>query len=514
MLILLFPLLPIISALILVILERFDEDSGDWLSSSTAFVLLAMAVTIIFTLNGGALVYHMGGWVSPLGVDLVLDGFSALMLVVINLVGFLSMLYSVEYMKKFTSKAKFYILHLFLIAGLNGIVLSGDIFNFYVFLEMVAFSSYALVAFGVEQPDLEASIRYQVLGTVGSFFLLFGIGILYSVTGTLDLADMSKYISQTGVSRAVMFSIPLLLFGFALKAALVPFHAWLPDAYPTAPAPVTMMLAGTVSKVCSIYGIVRVFFGVTGVSPTLHQVLLYAGLISIFFGAFSALKQIDLKRLLAYSSISQIGYVMLGLGIGTPLGYAGALFHILNHATFKSLYFMVAGSVEHSTGERDITKLSELSDKMPTTFLSSLSASFSLGGVPPFGGFFSKLLIILALFKSDYIVVGLLVVVSAVFTLAYFLKIQRNVFLRKSLEFREISLENPEFNSGQNLSTLNSQLSTLKEVPVLMRVSMLVLAIVCLGLGLAFPWILKAVVEPAVKVLTLGCGYGNLISGL
>jgi len=498
MLILLFPLLPIISALVLIILERFDDAAGDWLSSVTAFVLLTFAGVIIFTLNGRAVVYHMGGWVSPLGVDLVLDGFSAMMLFVVNLIGFLSMLYSVEYMKKFTAKAKFYILHLFLIAGLNGIVLSGDIFNFYVFMEMVAFSSYALVAFGVEQQDLEASIRYQVLGTVGSFFLLLGIGILYSVTGTLDLADMSVILSEaknlTGMNNAIMFAIPLLLFGFALKAALVPFHAWLPDAYQTAPAPVTMMLAGTVSKVCSIYGIVRIFFGVTGVSTALHQVLLYAGLISIFFGVFSALKQTDFKRLLAYSSISQIGYIMVGLGCGTPLAYAGALFHILNHATFKSLYFMVAGAVEHSTGERDITKLGGLSDKMPVTFLSSLSASFSLGGVPPFGGFFSKLLIILGLFKAGYLTVGVLVVMSAVFTLAYFLKIQRNVFLR--------------------LPTSDFRLPTIKEVPVLMRISMLTLAVACLLLGLLFPWILKFVVEPAVSVLTLGTCYGSLILGL
>ncbi|MDO8734283.1 MAG: proton-conducting transporter membrane subunit, partial [Elusimicrobiota bacterium] len=409
-----------------------------------------------------------------------------------------SKLYSVEYMKKFTAKAKFYILHLFLIAGLNGIVLSGDIFNFYVFMEMVAFSSYALVAFGVEQQDLEASIRYQVLGTVGSFFLLLGIGVLYSVTGTLDLADMSKFIAETGINNAIMFAIPLLLFGFALKAALVPFHAWLPDAYPTAPAPVTMMLAGTVSKVCSIYGIVRIFFGVTGVSPALHQVLLYAGVISIFFGAFSALRQTDFKRLLAYSSVSQIGYIMVGLGCGTPLGYAGALFHILNHATFKSLYFMVAGAVEHSTGERDITKLGGLSDKMHLTFLSSLSASFSLGGVPPFGGFFSKLLIILALFKAGYLTVGILVVMSAVFTLAYFLKIQRNVFLRER---------------GTDAEP-NAELTRIKEVPVLMRVSMLTLAVVCLLLGLLFPWILKYVIDPAVSVLTLGTGYGSLILGL
>lgn len=510
MLILLFPLLPIISALCLIIIERFDEDAGDLIASSTTFVLVVLSHIIIFTLKGGPIVYHMGGWMPPLGVDLVMDGFSNLMLIVINLIGFLSMLYSIEYMKKFTSKAKYYILHLFLIAGLNGIVLSGDIFNFYVFLEMVAFSSYALVAFGVEQPDLEATIRYQVLGTVGSFFILLGIGILYSATGTLDLADMSKVISQDGTNRAIVLSVPLLLFGFALKAALVPFHAWLPDAYPTAPTPVAMMLAGTVSKVCSIYGIVRIFFGVTGVSHSLYMVLLYAGLISIFFGAFSALWQTDFKRILAYSSISQIGYIMVGIGTGTPLGYAGALFHILNHATFKSLYFMVAGAIEYSTGKRDITQLGGLAGKMPFTFLSSLAASFSLGGIPPFGGFFSKFLIILALIKAGYLSIGILVAGSAVLTLSYFLKIQRNVFLRRNggtaAEFTPLDTK---LSNGASMESAG-----IKEVPLTMKISMAVLAIVCLMLGLFFPWVIKVVIEPAVGVFNLGTGYGSLILGL
>ena len=495
MFIIFFSLLPVVSALVLILLEQSDEDCGDLLALATVSMNVLLSSAAFFVLNGGQIVYKMGGWVSPLGVNLVMDSFSALMLLVINIVGLVSVIYSVDYMKRYTSKAKFYTLSMFLLSGLNGVVLAGDIFNLYVFIEIVAFASYALIAFGLGKEDLEASIRYQVIGTIGSFFIFFGIGFLYAVTGTLDLADMSKIILQSPANRAVFFAVPLLLFGFSLKAALVPFHAWLPDAHPTAPTPVSAMLSGVVIKVSGIYGIVRIFFCVTGASPTLFQILLYAGLISIFFGAFAALYQNDFKRILAYSSISQIGYIMVGLGTGIPLGYAGAMLHILNHAAFKSLYFMVAGAVDYAAGTRDITKLGGLSKKMKVTYISSVAASLSLGGIPPFGGFFSKLLIILALIKSGNITVSIFVVLSSLLTLSYFMKIQKNVFLRE-----------PEAESG-----LLSE--TVKEVPSSMRAAMIIMAVICLVLGLAFPWIYHGIIDSAVGVLTRGVN-GSIVSGL
>src|SRR3989339_1343853 len=494
MLIFTFILLPIISALILILYERINSESGSLITFATTLINLSLSVLLLFILNGGQMVYHFGGWPAPIGISLVLDSFSLLMLFVINLVSCVSMLYSIDYIKHYDSRTKFFILNLFLIAGLNGVVLAGDIFNLYVFLEIIAFASYALIAFGLGKEDMEASIRYQVIGTIGSFFIFFGIGFLYSVTGSLDLADISKIIYQSAsTNRAILFAIPLLLFGFSLKAALVPFHAWLPDAHPTAPAPVSAMLSGVVIKVSGIYGIVRIFFSVTGVSTTLLQILLYAGLISVFFGAFAALYQNDFKRILAFSSISQIGYIMLGIGIGTPLGYAGALLHILNHAAFKSLYFMVAGSVDYATGTRDIRKLGGLSKKLPVTFLASISSSLSLAGIPPFGGFFSKFIIILALVKAGKITLSILIILSFLLTLAYFLKIQGKVFLRSQ----------------------NSELyPNIKEVPYSMRLAMIIMAIMCLGLGLGFPWIMKTFINSAVNIFTNGINYGNIISGL
>jgi multicomponent Na+:H+ antiporter subunit D len=485
-----FALIPLAGALLALIFEKINEDiaAGIAVACTAATFILSLYAPHL-TLAGKPLVYHMGGWLPPLGISLILDGFGALMLIIVNLVLFISAIYSVDYMRtRYTATAKFYVLFLFSAAGLNGVSLSGDIFNFYVFIEMVALAAYSLVAFGVEREDLEASIRYQVLGTLGSFFILLGIAFLYSVTGTLDFADMSRTIKQTGITPPVMFAVPLLLFGFSMKVALVPFHAWLPDAYPTAPAPVTAVLSGAVAKILGIYGIVRIFFGVIGMNHTIFQILLYAGIISIFFGAFAALVQTDFKRLLAYSSISQIGYIMLGLGLGTPLGIAGALFHALNHAAFKSLYFLTAGSVEHSTGSRNLNELGGLSEKMPVTTFASLFASFSLAGVPPFGGFWSKAMIIFACVLAGQNLLAVVVALASVLTLAYFLKIQRKAFF----------------------SQLPAALVNVKESPFLMCLAMVIMALVCLGLGLGVDYVMDFLIKPAANSLLIGTGYGNL----
>jgi len=494
MIIVCFTLIPLTCAVLLLIFQRFSEKTGGTVALLATLVLLILSVhaTGLIAKSSGLILYHMGGWKTPLGIDLVMDNFSVLMLIVVNLVSFATVLFSIQYMRRYTALDKYYVLLLFLVASLNGVVLSGDIFNLYVFIEMASLASYSLVAFGVERPDLEASIRYQVLGTVGSFFILLGIGLIYGALGTLDLAHMSTLISSSNSKPTLMLSIPLLMFGFSLKAALVPFHAWLPDAHPTAPSPISAMLSGVVIKVLSLYGIGRIFFGVFGMTYTLSQVLLYAGLISIFFGALAALGQTDFKRLLAYSSISQIGYIMFGLGLGTPMGIAGALFHLLNHATFKSLYFFCAGATEYATGTREINKLGGLSEKMPVTCGASLFASFSLAGIPPFGGFWSKLLIIFAAILSGNLVLGILVASAGLLTMGYFLKIQRGIFFSK----------------------LPEGLKSVKEVPWMMAFAMVFMALLCLGIGLIFPYILSHIVTPAANDLIAGTGYGQKIMGM
>ena len=232
-----------------------------------------------------------------------------------------------------------------MLAGLNGVILSGDLFNLYVFLEIASICAYTLVAFGIEAEQLEASFKYAIMGALASILILLGIGLLYSYTSTLNMADMAVALSAKPQGFLVGFVSILFLAGFGLKAALVPFHAWLPDAYSSAPTPVSAVFSGVFVKTLGIYTLSRVFFNIFGISDKLLGIFITLGIISMVVGAVLALSQSNIKRMLAYSSISQVGYIVFALGIGTPLAILGAIFHIFNHATAKSLLFFNVGSI-------------------------------------------------------------------------------------------------------------------------------------------------------------------------
>ncbi|MCK4802346.1 NADH/ubiquinone/plastoquinone (complex I), partial [bacterium] len=329
---------------------------------------------------------------------------------------------------------------------------------------------------------------------VASCFILFGIAIAYSLTGTLNMADMSRVIAQQGIGTPVFFVGTLFLVGFGLKAAIMPFHAWLPDAHPSAPAPISAMLSGVLIKAIGVYALCRVLFNVLGlgkVSSFLY-ILLVLGTLSMIAGSLLALGQRDFKRLLAYSSISQIGYIILAFGLGTPLGFLGGLFHLLNHATFKSLLFLNSGAVVYSTGNRDLKKMGGLSQRMPVTGTTSMIASMSISGIPPLSGFWSKLIIIIAAIQAQQFIFALLAVLASIITLAYYLKVQKLAFFGK----------------------LGEAWQEIKEVPAVMCISMIILAILCVGLGiLLIPGIKAVILDPAVEVLHNGARYAQLILG-
>ena len=444
--------------------------------------------------NLGSLKYEMGGWAPPIGINLVLDGLSYLLIFIVTCISFLVVIYSLSYMRKYTSLHNFYSLLMLMIAGMNGVILSGDMFNLYVFLEIASISSYALVGFGVENEELEASFKYLVLGSVASSFILFGIALLYGRTGTLNMADMARQIQASGgMGKLEMLVAGMFLMGFGLKAAMVPFHAWLPDAHPSAPAPISAMLSGLLIKVLGIYAIVRIFFNVFGMSaeatPVFFNIFIALGLISMIVGALLAIGQWDFKRLLAYSSISQMGYVMLGFGIGNPLAIAGALFHLLNHAVFKSLLFLCSGSFEHRTKTRQLRELGGLSGKMPLTSFSTVFGSLSISGIPPFGGFWSKLFIIMgAIAAGKYMIAAVTVLVSFM-TVIYYVKVQKHALFGE----------------------LPAKLQKIKEAPVLMCSVLVVLALCCLGLGIFADDILHSLIEPAGKVVTNMGAYIDLV---
>jgi multicomponent Na+:H+ antiporter subunit D len=499
----LFVIIPLATAFLNLVIGRLIKGFQKALTSTVLLFLTGLCIYFILSWESDIYSCKIGGWGPvkniPIAIYFVLDGLSILILCIINLLGFLSSFYTISYIKKFTGVTNFYTLFCIMVAGMNGVVIAGDIFNLYVFMEIAAISSYALVAFGVEKDELEASYKYMVLGGLASLFILFTIALLYWYTKSLNIADISRILEAGTNKKLVIFIQILFIAGFGLKAAMIPFHAWLPDAHSSAPSPVSAMLSGVLIKAIGIYVLIRLFFNMFTISYEISLVITAIGTLSMVIGVFLAIGQWDMKRLLAYHSISQMGYVIIGVGIGmlilakdgnrlfAALSISGGLFHLANHAVFKGLLFLSAGAVEYRTGTRDLKELGGLSASMPVTSSASLSASMAISGIPPFNGFFSKLIIIIAAAKAQYYLLAFLAVVVSIMTLASFLKLQKNTFYGKS---------------G------NKKLKNIKEVPFTMCFSMIVLALLCIALSLlVLPGIRENAIETVVYTLINKANY-------
>lgn len=506
----LFVVTPLAAAFLIMIIGRFIRDFNKYYTSITLLFLVMISFYCLLNTGGNVTVYKVGGWEPvnkiPIGIYMVMDGFSAIIVCIINLIGFLSAFYSISYIKRYTAENYFYALFCLMIAGMNGVVLSGDLFNIFVFLEISVISAYSLVAFGVEKNELEASFKYQVLGTIASFLILFGIGFIYWKTRTLNIADIKEAFSSGYDKSFYLFVQLLILCGFGLKAAIIPFHAWLPDAHSSAPSPISAMLSGVLIKAVGIYVIIRLFFNMFVISESMAVLITTLGALSMVIGVFLAIGQWDIKRLLAYHSISQMGYVVLSTGIGmilisrgvkhevAALAIAGGIFHLINHAAFKGLLFLNAGAIEYSIGTRNLKEMGGLAKSMPATSATSFIASLSISGIPPFNGFFSKLIIIIAAVMARFYLLAALAIIVSIITLASFLKFQRYAFYDKSDE---------------------KVIPKAKEVPYPMIFSMIILSILCLLLSLlVFPAVRDAILTPAIDILMDPLKYSSQIIGL
>jgi multicomponent Na+:H+ antiporter subunit D len=493
----LFVILPLVSAFLIPIFGRFIKGFCKAITLVIFFSLFVLSMYYLLAGNHISLIYKIGGWEPvngiPIAIYFMLDPFSGFMLIIINMMAFISTLYSISYITKYTGENLFYTLLSIMVAGLNGIVITGDLFNLYVFLEITVIASYALVAFGTEKEELEASFKYQVLGGIATSLILFSIGMIYWYTKSLNMFDISAILKNSTDRKLIEFTQLMLIAGFGLKAAIMPFHGWLPDAHSSAPSPISAMLSGVVIKAAGLYVIFRLFFNMFELSYVVGLIITTIGTLSMVVGVFLAIGQWDLKRLLAYHSISQMGYVILGIGMGmlilskngsktlAALAITGGLFHLINHAVFKGLLFLNAGSIEFRLGTRDLKKMGGLYSSMPLTSATSLSASMAISGIPPFNGFFSKLIIIIAAVQAKYYLLALLAVIVSVITLASFLKFQRFAFYNISAE--RITRK-------------------IKDVPFVMVLSMVILALLCLGLSLLMiPDIRQHVLQPAVDIL-------------
>jgi multicomponent Na+:H+ antiporter subunit D len=407
--------------------------------------------------------------------NLIVDDLSRVVLFCIGTVLFAALFTGEHVITDEDRRFNFLNLLLIALAGMNGVVMVKDVFSLYVFLEITAVASFVLISLYRDRDALEAAFKYLVLSAVATVLMLSSIALLLLVSGDTGFSAINAAIMTSGHSSLITLAMGLFICGLFIKGGLVPFHGWLPDAYSAAPSPVSVLLAGIVTKTVGIYALIRIVTLVFVFDNPVKLLLMFVGAVSIVFGALAALGQNDMRRMFAYSSISQVGYIVIGLGCGTPLSVFGAIFHLLNHSIFKSLLFVNAAAVESQTGLRNMDRMSGLAEKMPITGLTSLLAVLSASGIPPLSGFWSKLIIIMALWISGYYFYAAVAMAASVITLAYLLSMQRRVFFGRT----------------------GSEFHNIKEAGFKLVFPALILALLIVAIGLLFPFLAGLYVNPA-----------------
>ena len=458
------------------------------ITASLAFIL-ALVKPVMW--NGEIIAYWMGGRVPAggyaIGIALEVDALSLFFALLVSVAVFVSGVYSIQYMRHDDNEREYYTLFLILGGGVMGLVLSGDLFNMFIMVEILTFAAVALTAFrNTAKGALEAAFKYLVVGSIGSTCILVGTSMLYAQAHTLNLAQLAQVIPGN-LNTATKVAFALLFVGFGTKAFIVPFHPLAADAHGAAPASISVMISGVLTK-SGIYGIIRLtyFLFQTMNLGTMQFLLVFIGSLSMFICVTMALAQHDFKRLLAFHSISQIGYVLTAVGLCTALGVSAGLYHAMNHTLFKGLLFLAAGAVLHETGTTDLGKLGGLSKKMPYTTVLFLIGAFSISGIPPFNGFASKWMIYQATYQKavesgniGFLLVTIIALVTSVLTLASFVKVSQSVFF------------------GQ----LPRELENVKEVSFGMRLAMGIFALLCVLTGLFPNLVTTYITEPAAKAV-------------
>lgn len=384
-------------------------------------------------LEQGPIHYHLGGWLPPWGIEYAVDALNAFVGVVVCGLGFLVTLASRRSVEKELAdkKVRFYCIYLLLFTGLMGIVVTGDVFNLYVFLEIASLAAYALVAIGEEGAPL-ASFNYIIMGTVGACFYLLGVGYLYIVTGSLNIADLARLLPPLYSSKVVLIALAFFLIGLFIKMGVFPLHVWLPDAYTYAPSAVSAFIAPLMTKV-GAYVLIRVLFTLFEPAFSLRAVpfgvlLGWLAAAAILIGSIIAIAQSDFKRMLAYSSVSQIGYILLGISLANANGFIGALLHILNHGFMKAGLFLVAAALMYKMGGRNIYHLRGLHRKMPLTAAALAIGALSMVGIPPTCGFFSKWYLLLGSLEANQWPFAVIILVSSLLTAIYFFRVVEIIY--------------------------------------------------------------------------------------
>ena len=467
----------------------------------------ASAWALAEVLTNGTLHYDLGGWPPPVGIEYVVDLVAAFVALVVTSVSTLAIIATRRWADREAGDrlGPFYGLVMLLVAGLTGMVVTGDLFNLFVFLEISSLAAYALVFMG-GRAGMIAGFRYLILGSIGGSFYLLGVGFLYFTTGTLNMAETAEILAEDSSARSVQAGAVFIFAGLGLKMALVPLHLWLPDAYTHAPSSVNSLIAPVMTKV-GAYAMVRMFLRVFPDGYLKDEVpvadgLLVLGLIGIVLGSVVAIAQTDIRRMLAYSSISQLGLIAVGIGLATPLGMVAALLHLMNHAVMKATLFLAAASVRLSTGLSAVDDLTGLGRRMPLTMAAFTLGVVSMIGIPPTAGFFSKWWVVQAGVESSQWVVVAVVLGSTLLTAVYLFRVLERVYLRPARPE-----PSPAGHHDQHAAGHESDVAVTEAVAVSEGVTesppdavlpAVILGIAAIALGIVNSFIVTHVLEPGV----------------
>ena len=431
--------IPLFGALLAGLLRRGSVAFA--LALVVSWIMPFISVAMLWqTLSSGPISYHLGGWEPPWGIEYRVDALNGFVLVLVSTVGAVIMPFarrSVAFEVAEGQQAWFYCMYLLCLTGLLGITVTGDAFNAFVFLEISSLSTYVLIALGHDRRALLSAFQYLVMGTIGATFYVIGVGLLYLLTGSLNMVDIAARLGPAWAenSRAIVAALAFVTVGISLKLALFPLHVWLPNAYAYAPSWVTTFLSATATKV-AIYLLVRFYFSIFGVAIDFRalpvtEIIIALSVAAMFVASFIAVFETNLKRMLAFSSVAQIGYITLGIGLANQAGLTGGLVHVVNHALMKAALFLAAGAIFYRVGTVQLKELVGIGRKMPLTMAAFTIAGLGLVGTPGTSGFVSKWYLALGALDKGWWVLVFLIVASSLIALVYVGRVLEVAWLRE-----------------------------------------------------------------------------------